>query len=179
MAIQKQKLAADILEYVGGVDNVCDVAHCMTRLRIVVKDEKAVQMKQLEKLEGVMKVVILGGQYQIVLGGIVDDIFDEVAAVCGDRVNINEEMIAENLDAETKKGRRSLLGMLVETISAIVTPIIPAMLACGFIKTLAVLFTVVFKVDEANSTIQVLNVVSDTLYAFFPVIIGWAAGQKI
>ena len=60
MAIQKQKLAADILEYVGGVDNVCDVAHCMTRLRIVVKDEKAVQMKQLEKLEGVMKVVILG-----------------------------------------------------------------------------------------------------------------------
>ena len=118
MAIQKQKLAADILEYVGGVDNVRDVAHCMTRLRIVVKDEKAVQMKQLEKLEGVMKVVILGGQYQIVLGGIVDDIFDEVAAVCGDRVNINEEMIAENLDAETKKGRRSLLGMLVETISS-------------------------------------------------------------
>ncbi len=103
MAIQKQKLAADILEYVGGVDNVRDVAHCMTRLRIVVKDEKAVQMKQLEKLEGVMKVVILGGQYQIVLGGIVDDIFDEVAAVCGDRVNINEEMIAENLDAETKR----------------------------------------------------------------------------
>lgn len=178
MAIQKQKLAADILEYVGGVDNVRDVAHCMTRLRIVVKDEKAVQMKQLEGLEGVMKVVILGGQYQIVLGGIVDDIFDEVAAVCGDRVNINEEMIAENLDAETKKGRRSLLGMLVETISAIVTPIIPAMLACGFIKTLAVLFTVVFKVDEANSTIQVLNVVSDTLYAFFPVIIGWSAAKK-
>lgn len=178
MAIQKQKLAADILEYVGGVDNVRDVAHCMTRLRIVVKDEKAVQMKKLEGLEGVMKVVILGGQYQIVLGGIVDDIFDEVAAVCGDRVNINEEMIAENLDAETKKGRRSLLGMLVETISAIVTPIIPAMLACGFIKTLAVLFTVVFKVDEANSTIQVLNVVSDTLYAFFPVIIGWSAAKK-
>lgn len=178
MAIQKQKLAADILEYVGGVDNVRDVAHCMTRLRIVVKDEKAVQMKQLEVLEGVMKVVILGGQYQIVLGGIVDDIFDEVAAVCGDRVNINEEMIAENLDAETKKGRRSLLGMLVETISTIVTPIIPAMLACGFIKTLAVLFTVVFKVDEANSTIQVLNVVSDTLYAFFPVIIGWSAAKK-
>ena len=87
-------------------------------------------------------------------------------------------MIAENLDAETKKGRRSLLGMLVETISAIVTPIIPAMLACGFIKTLAVLFTVVFKVDEANSTIQVLNVVSDTLYAFFPVIIGWSAAKK-
>lgn len=178
MAIQKQKLADDILEYVGGVDNVRDVAHCMTRLRIVVKDEKAVQMKQLEGLEGVMKVVILGGQYQIVLGGIVDDIFDEVAAVCGDRVNINEEMIAENLDAETKKGRRSLLGMLVETISAIVTPIIPAMLACGFIKTLAVLFTVVFKVDEASSTIQVLNVVSDTLYAFFPVIIGWSAAKK-
>ena len=52
------------------------------------------------------------------------------------------------------------------------------MLACGFIKTLAVLFTVVFKVDEANSTIQVLNVVSDTLYAFFPVIIGWSAAKK-
>lgn len=178
MAIQKQKLAADILKLVGGVDNVRDVAHCMTRLRIVVKDEKVVQLKQLEKLEGVMKVVILGGQYQIVLGGIVDDIFDEVAALCGDHVNINEDMIAENLDAETKGRRRSILGMLVETISAIVTPIIPAMLACGFIKTLAVLFTVVFKVDEANSTIQVLNVVSDTLYAFFPVIIGWSAAKK-
>ena len=125
----------------------------MTRLRIVVKNESLVQLEELQKLNGVMKVILIGGQYQIVLGGIVDDVFDETVKLCGNVAHINEEVIDENLDAKSDTTHRSWLGKLVETISGIVTPIIPAMLACGFIKTLAVLCTVVFKVPEDNSTI--------------------------
>ena len=68
MAIQKQKLAADILEYVGGVDNVRDVAHCMTRLRIVVKDEKAVQRLEEFKKYGAIGLVKNGTSIQVIIG---------------------------------------------------------------------------------------------------------------
>lgn len=178
MAINKNELSKNIITYIGDADNILDVAHCMTRLRIVVKDDKKVELKKLESLNGVMKVVILGGQYQIVLGGIVDEVFNEVVKLCGDKVHVNEAVIDEKSDAQQPTQKHSIISKLIETISSIVTPIIPAMLACGFIKTLAVLFTVVFKVDEANSTIHILNVFSDTLYAFFPIIIGWSAAKK-
>ena len=178
MALNKTALAQDIIRLLGGSENIKDVAHCMTRLRIVVKNESLVHLEELQKLNGVMKVILIGGQYQIVLGGIVDDVFDETVKLCGKVAHVNEEVIDENLDAKTDSTHRSWLGKLVETISGIVTPIIPAMLACGFIKTLAVLCTVVFKVPEDNSTIQIFNVISDTLYAFFPIIIGWSAAKK-
>ena len=73
----KKRLAEQIIENVGSVSNISSIAHCMTRLRLKVKDESKVNTQVIPKLEGVMKFLKVGDQYQIVLGAIVDDVFDE------------------------------------------------------------------------------------------------------
>lgn len=124
-----KQLAADIIEKVGGEDNIAEMSHCMTRLRLSLKDDQLVNKEALEQLPEVMRVVLLGGQYQIVLGGIVDEVFEEASGLVSEKVNVSTAMIQENLDAEVRKG--NVLERLISLLSGIVTPIIPAMLAAG------------------------------------------------
>ena len=178
--MNKAELAKQITNNVGSVDNITGIAHCMTRLRITVKNEALVKTEALSKLDGVLKVVKLGDQYQIVLGGIVDDVFEEVSKLCGDKVNITEETIDENLDKLPVQGKKksNWLNSAIETITGIVAPVLPALLGCSFITTVAAIATSIFKVPDTNTTIQILNAVGNTLYGFFPIIIGWSAAKK-
>ena len=100
----KKRLAEQIIENVGSVSNISSIAHCMTRLRLKVKDESKVNTQVIPKLEGVMKFLKVGDQYQIVLGAIVDDVFDEVSRLCGDQVSVMKEVIDENLDSGVSSG---------------------------------------------------------------------------
>lgn len=165
-----KNMAKEILNCIGGVDNIKEMSHCMTRLRLNLKDDAKVKKNELEKIEGVMRVVVIGGQYQVVLGGIVDEVFAEASTLVGDTVDVNKEMIQENLDADVpKKGK--FIENLIALLSGIVSPIIPAMLAAGFITALAKL-AVLAGVSETNTTIQILSVAGDVLYGFFPIFIG-------
>ena len=172
-----RKLSEAIILNVGGKDNIKDVSHCMTRLRLGLKDESKVNKDELEKLDEVMRVVVIGGQYQVVLGGIVDDVFDETCKLVGDSVVINETQIEENLDnTETSNKKAKPVEKLISLLSGIVSPIIPAMLAAGFITALAKLL-VLAGIPETNTTIQLLTVAGDVLYGFFPIFIGWSAAK--
>lgn len=171
-----RKLAETIISNVGGKDNVKDVSHCMTRLRFGLKDNTKVNTAELEKLDDVMRVVVIGGQYQIVLGGIVDEVFEETCKLLGDGVKINEQLIEENLDTDTTPKKVKPVEKLISLLSGIVSPIIPAMLAAGFITALAKL-AVLAGVPETNTTIQLLSVTGDVLYGFFPIFIGWSAAK--
>ena len=171
-----RKLAETIISNVGGKDNVKDVSHCMTRLRFGLKDNTKVNTVELEKLDDVMRVVVIGGQYQIVLGGIVDEVFEETCKLLGDGVKINEQLIEENLDTDTTPKKVKPVEKLISLLSGIVSPIIPAMLAAGFITALAKL-AVLAGVPETNTTIQLLSVAGDVLYGFFPIFIGWSAAK--
>lgn len=172
-----RKLSEAIILNVGGKDNIKDVSHCMTRLRLGLKDESKVNKDELEKLDEVMRVVVIGGQYQVVLGGIVDDVFDETCKLVGDSVVINETQIEENLDnTETSNKKAKPVEKLISLLSGIVSPIIPAMLAAGFITALAKLL-VLAGISETNTTIQLLTVAGDVLYGFFPIFIGWSAAK--
>lgn len=171
-----RKLAETIISNVGGKDNVKDVSHCMTRLRFGLKDNAKVNTTELEKIDDVMRVVVIAGQYQIVLGGIVDEVFEETCKLLGDGVKINEQLIEENLDTDTTPKKVKPVEKLISLLSGIVSPIIPAMLAAGFITALAKL-AVLAGVPETNTTIQLLTVAGDVLYGFFPIFIGWSAAK--
>lgn len=171
-----RKLAETIISNVGGKDNVKDVSHCMTRLRFGLKDNAKVNTTELEKIDDVMRVVVIAGQYQIVLGGIVDEVFEETCKLLGDGVKINEQLIEENLDTDTTPKKVKPVEKLISLLSGIVSPIIPAMLAAGFITALAKL-AVLAGVPETNTTIQLLSVAGDVLYGFFPIFIGWSAAK--
>lgn len=171
-----RKLAETIISNVGGKGNVKDVSHCMTRLRFGLKDNAKVNTTELEKIDDVMRVVVIAGQYQIVLGGIVDEVFEETCKLLGDGVKINEQLIEENLDTDTTPKKVKPVEKLISLLSGIVSPIIPAMLAAGFITALAKL-AVLAGVPETNTTIQLLSVAGDVLYGFFPIFIGWSAAK--
>lgn len=180
--MDKKQLAEQIVKNIGTVSNISSVAHCMTRLRVGVKDESKVDVKAITNLEGVIKTLKVGEQYQIVLGGIVDDVFDEVSKICGDQVSIAEDVIDENLDVDIstkeKNKKGAWLNKAIETITGIVAPVLPALLGCSFITTVAAVATSLFHVPETNTTIQILNAIGNTLYGFFPIIIGWSAAKK-
>lgn len=78
------RIASDILENVGGKNNVKNVTHCFTRLRFVLKDESKAKKEIVEHLEGVISVVIAGGQFQVVCGAKVTKIYDEVVKLTGE-----------------------------------------------------------------------------------------------
>ena len=169
-----QKIALSIIENVGGKENIKEMSHCMTRLRLGLKNESLVNKEGLDKCEGVMRVVLLGGQYQIVLGGIVDDVFGAASEIVGDSVKVNDEIIQENLDEPV--GKQTIVNQLISVVSGIITPIIPAMLASGFITAIAKL-AILCGVEETNYTIQLLTVAGDVLYGFFPIIVAWSSAK--
>ena len=169
-------IAESIITGAGGKDNIREMSHCMTRLRLGLKDDTRFQKKEIEAIDEVMRVVTIGGQYQIVLGGIVDEVFDEAKKLVGDTVNVNTEVIDENLDEVKPAKKGKVVERLISLLSGIVSPIIPAMLAAGFITALAKL-AVLAGVSETNTTIQILTVAGDVLYGFFRIFIGWSAAK--
>ena len=133
-----------------------------------------------------MRVVHIGDQYQIVLGGIVDDVFDEVSLLCEGHASIDAQVIGENLDTAEEDSLipqgagvgEGLVGRLIDTISSIVVPVLSALLGCGLVQTVSVILVQIFQIPSDNTTVLILNAVSDTLYGFFPIIIGWSAAKR-
>lgn len=180
--MDSRTLAEKIVEYAGSAENVSRVAHCMTRLRITPRDESKVDEAAISKLEGVFKVLKVGGQYQIVLGGVVDDVFDAVTELCADTATVESDVIDENLDdgliPQSGQKRSGVIGTLIDTVSGIVAPVLSALLGCGMVQVVSVILQQVFHVPADNTTVLILNAVSDTLYGFFPIIIGWSAAKR-
>ncbi|MDT2557077.1 PTS transporter subunit EIIC [Enterococcus raffinosus] len=183
-----EKIAQGIIDGIGGKENASSVSYCMTRVRMTVKNHDKVNKPQLEKISGVMKVLVIGNQYQIVVGGIVNEVYDAVVEKLGkdisqdgsvdELVKEDVELIKDNSNQRTTNRIKSTLGIAVETLSSIVSPIIPAMLAAGFIKTIAMIMVNVLNFSDTNTTYLLLNTLGDTIYSFFPMIIGWSAAKR-
>lgn len=180
-------IAKNILENIGGKDNLNAISYCMTRVRLTVKNDDKVSEEGLKKIPGVMRLVKLGGQYQLVVGGIVNEVYEEIVNHVGDSVVVGEQIqeyreedegYLSTEDANKDKSIKGYLGGGIEVISSIISPIIPALLAAGFIKTIAMIMLNIFGVSETNTTFQLFNTLGDTLYYFFPMIIGWSAANR-
>ena len=127
-----ETLAKEILNYVGGKDNVNSLTHCITRLRFKLKDESIAQDEALKNLEGVVTVMKSAGQYQVVIGNQVQDVYEQLAPL------LHAEQPQTVQDAEKEK----LLDRFVDIISGIFQPILGIMAACGIINAIGdALFT--------------------------------------
>lgn len=115
MAKNYNKMAIDIVREIGGEENVKSLAHCMTRLRFIVKDEKKVNLEALKKAEGVIQVMVAAGQYQVVIGTDVGDVYDEIGKV----TNIN---LTGEADEDGGTAKKSILTIAIDVISAIFLP---------------------------------------------------------
>lgn len=163
-----KKLAEDILQNAGGTGNVAGLTHCATRLRFNLKEESRAKTEVIKKLKGVMGVVSSGGQYQIIIGSDVGNVFKEVQAL---------GKFSDSTDAKEKDGR-SLGAKLIDTLSGIFTPVLPAITAAGMLKAVLALLVAFHWVDNTSTTYQVLNFMGDSAFYFLPILLANSAARK-
>lgn len=170
-----EKLAKDIVEHVGGRDNVEGLVHCITRLRFTLKDEGKADDQALKEMSGVVAVMKSGGQYQVVIGNHVAEVYDEVMPLLG--LSDQTQVSAENSVLEEKKKER-FLDRAVDTVSGIFQPILSIMAACGMLKGFNTLFVTMGLYGEASGGYQVINAAGDALFLFLPLFLGYTAAKK-
>lgn len=162
-----KKLAEEILQNVGGSDNISGLTHCATRLRFNLKDEGKAKTDVLKGTKGVMGVVSSGGQYQVIIGSDVANVYRPLTEMA----NLKE-------GAAQEKDGRKLGAKLIDTISGIFTPILPAITAAGMLKAVLSLL-VAFKVVSTDAqTYQVVNFMADSAFYFLPVLLANSAAKK-
>lgn len=172
------EFAKQLLEAVGGQENVNSVAHCMTRLRFILKDDSKVDENVINKIPGVIKTVKAGGQTQIVIGQGVDKVYEEVCRIGNFAV---QDAIDENLeDTKEKLTIKSVLNNIMGAVSGSLVPVLPALIAAGIFKMVAVLLGPKnLAVLAADNPIYIFcDLVNTATYYFLPFFIAYTAAKK-
>lgn len=168
------KLAKDIVKFVGGEENVESLTHCVTRLRFKLKDEMKAEKDELEGLNGVLQVVKSSGQYQVVIGPNVTHVYEEIGKctdlLSGDNANKEEEKTEE---------KKTILSVVIDTISGIFLPFIGAFMATGLLKGLLTIFTTLGILSDQSTTYALLFSMADGMLTFLPIFLAHTAGKEI
>lgn len=170
--MSKDNLANQILQAVGGLENINDYTHCMTRLRFILKDESIVSDEQVKKIEGVMGTMNKNGQYQIIIGNGVIAVYNELKKLIGTR-----EQTTKQDTVKEKRTIKSFFKSLIEFISSCLTGVLPAVVGSGMIKLIVTLLDMA-KLNE-NNTYQILAIIGDTSFYFLPLLIAYVASRKL
>lgn len=161
------KIAGTILKLVGGEKNISHVGHCATRLRFNLNDESKADTEALKNIEGIVGVVSKGGQYQVIIGSDVPQVYQHLIKM----VNLDD-----NKQTEKKSGNK--INNLIDMIAGIFTPILPPLTAAGMLKAVLALLVAFKWVDSASSTYQVINFMADATFYFLPVLLANSAAKK-
>ena len=177
------KIAEQVIEKLGGKNNIATAAHCATRLRIVLNDESKVNKEGIEAIEGVKGQFSVAGQYQIIFGsGTVNKVHEQLTKQLG----IGDVSKAEV--AEAALGQQNLLQRIVKGLADIFVPIIPAIVAGGLLMGLYSMLTsigffwdnhsVVTKYPEISDLVDFINTIANAPFVFLPVLLGFSATRK-
>ncbi len=172
---ENEKLCKDILDAVGGKENIKNVYHCITRLRIVPNNRDLVNFDKLNNTSGILKVVESSGQIQCVIGTTVPEVYNDFVAISG--VNPGGEVRADEKD-EIQEKKPNIFIQALNTLSACVTPYLYAIVAGGMIKGIISLFTATGLASSSSDVIKVLTAVGDAPFYFMPFLVGYAAARR-
>lgn len=166
-----QKIAQQILELVGGKENIINLTHCFTRLRFQLNDSKKANREKLLQTEGVISVVESSGQYQVVLGNKVTKIYEQLLPLIGELEQSNQT-----------EPKVSLGVKILNAFAAIFTPIIPAIAASGMLKGILAIAVMIgnyyYQTDiKTYNTYTILHAASDAVFYFMPIILGYTASK--
>lgn len=164
-----EALAKDIVKNVGGKSNIISIMHCVTRLRFNLKDEGKAKDEIIKEMDGVVTLIKSGGQYQVVIGNHVPQVYAEVCSVAG---------IAENKEPAPNGKKMGIGATLLDLVQAIMLPCIGVMCATGILKGFLSLFVSIGIMSNTGSTYTLLYAISDCLMYFFPIFLGYTAANK-
>ncbi|MDV2901072.1 MULTISPECIES: beta-glucoside-specific PTS transporter subunit IIABC [Phytobacter] len=162
-----QDTVRQIIDRIGGKENVLSLFHCITRLRFLLKDNDKADRAALEALDGVMGVNISGDQFQLIIGNDVEPLCKALLAVLPD---------LDNAARPTK--RRNPVSVVLEGLSSIFSPIIPAIAGAGILKGMLALMVAMQWVETTNQTYQILLAISDGVFYFMPLALSFSAAKK-
>lgn len=166
--MKNKDIAKKILEQVDS-ENITYLTHCATRLRFNVKDESCIDLNKLNQIEGVITAQFKNGQLQVVIGAKVEGVFDELIEM----VNLSDDVIVEK---NTKK--KNLISNVVETIAGCFSPVIPVLIGCGMVKSVLAILTTLNIISTTSGEYQVLSMIGDLLFYFFPFFLAVSAAKK-
>ncbi|MFT9038532.1 PTS transporter subunit EIIC [Schleiferilactobacillus harbinensis] len=180
--MDNNKLAQEIVDKIGGKDNVNSLVHCVTRLRFKLKNEDLAKTDEIKSLDGVATVVQQAGQYQVVIGPNVADVYDEVIPLLGSHVGGGEVPadydILETAAATAPAKKESIFSRLIDVISGVFTPLLGLLMANGIMKGLLIILVATNIAPQKSGTFQIFSIVSDCFFYFFPVFLGYTAMKK-
>ena len=173
--------ARDIIASIGGADNVKSVIHCITRVRFYLKDESLADDAAVAGTDGVIDVAKAGGQYQVVIGAEVGDVYDAIVAQLPGLGGGEVESEAEAAPRPTtvvgwiKYGFSSLIGVITGSM----IPVIGVLAASGILKGILALLVQFKVVADSSDTYQIISAMADSMFYFLPIIIGFTAARRL
>ncbi|ACZ79035.1 PTS system, beta-glucoside-specific IIABC subunit [Dickeya parazeae Ech586] len=165
-----KEIAEKILHSVGGGDNIRMITHCATRLRMEFNDRATVNDAEISAIPGVISVVEKGGQFQIVIGNEVQQVFRLINKALPER----KGRVSGDKDSQPN----GIVARIISVISTTFTPVIPAITGAGMIKALLAILKLTGLISETSSTYQLLSIVADAAFFFLPVLLAYGASLK-
>ncbi|MBQ9327331.1 MAG: PTS transporter subunit EIIC [Solobacterium sp.] len=172
-----KKLSDDIIAAVGGVDNILSASHCMTRLRLNLKDASVLNIEEAKKIPGVINIIVQNGEQQFVIGQDVPSLYEEV--IKNDIKAAGSVDDAEALKADTQAQRGSVVETVLSYVSGTFSPIIPVFIAGGLTGAIISLLQTFAGLDATNGTVVVLTAIQQAMLYFLPIYIGFSSATRL
>ena len=168
-----KKTASEIVEKIGGKENIASLTHCITRVRFKLKDNSKASAEAVKKIDGVINVIEQGGQFQVVIGNEVEDVFNAVQDVTG--------IVGSAIDVVEKddlKVKGKFMDQVIDLVTNIFTPILPALIGAGMIRSLLMILTKFTGLANDSGVYIVINEIYNAIFNFLPVYLAYAAAVK-
>ena len=172
-----KKLSDDIIAAAGGVDNILTASHCMTRLRLTLKDPSVLNIEEAKKIPGVINIVVQNGEQQFVIGQDVPSLYEEI--IKNDIKAAGSVDDAEALKADTQAKKNSIVETVLSFIGGTFSPIIPIFIAGGLTGAIISLLTTFAGLDATNGTVVVLSAIQQAMLYFLPIYIGFSSASRL
>lgn len=164
-------MAKQIIQDLGGTENLSQINHCATRLRVKVRDVNQVDDKSLTKIEGVIAVEKKSEDVQVIVGQIIEDLYLEVEKQAG-------KVSAQDVKSNDKKTPIKLFSDFLQLMAGIMSPVVPSLIAAGFLTCLLIILNLVFGIDSSNPTYVILNNLAQSVFYFLPIFVAYTSARK-
>lgn len=172
--MKHRNVSNEIIRLVGDADNITNLFNCITRLRLNLKDQSLADQKAIANLDGVFGVNVSGDQFQIIIGNGVSEVCDEIYDIIPRLKKVPEQQ----KDESSNKCEKNKVAFIMETISGIFSPIIPAIAGAGILKGILALILTFNILDKASANYQILNAISDGVFYLLPVLLAHSCSVR-